>query len=264
MSPSGGWSSALVAPTKASRASSSSLSTSTDTPARSAIARVNSSWLEASRIAAVATARIVSVPSSRASRTWVATTSTTSAIFFAGIVSSRRRPLAIRVNARWRSSSRSRPSAGSATSSRVVFEPMSMQPQIIRSGYRLAGVAGTLWLLRHGDAEPHGSGPDFERRLTARGEQQARAAGRALARMGVSFERVFTSPRVRALDTAPHRVRRARRRAGRARAARGRLRRARRRRAARRGGRCDARCCSSGTSPTSPGWSRRSPRRESR
>jgi phosphohistidine phosphatase len=59
-----------------------------------------------------------------------------------------------------------------------------------------------IWLLRHADAEPHGSGPDFERRLTARGEQQARAAGRALARMGVSFDRVFTSPRVRALDTA--------------------------------------------------------------
>ena len=54
-------------------------------------------------------------------------------IFFAGIVSSRRRPLPMRVNARWRSSSRRRPSAGSATSSRVVFEPMSMQPQIIAS-----------------------------------------------------------------------------------------------------------------------------------
>ena len=63
-------------------------------------------------------------------------------------------------------------------------------------------MAGILWLLRHADAEPHGVGSDFERRLTARGEQQARAAGRALARMGVSFEHVFTSPRVRALDTA--------------------------------------------------------------
>jgi phosphohistidine phosphatase len=79
---------------------------------------------------------------------------------------------------------------------------MSMQPQIIQSGYRLAAVAGILWLLRHADAEPHGVGSDFERRLTARGEQQARAAGRAFARMGVSFDRVFTSPRVRALETA--------------------------------------------------------------
>ena len=40
------------------------------------------------------------------------------------------------------------------------------------------------------------------RRLTARGEQQSRAAGLALARLGVAFDHVFTSPRVRALDTA--------------------------------------------------------------
>jgi phosphohistidine phosphatase len=79
---------------------------------------------------------------------------------------------------------------------------MSMQPQIIQSGYRLAAVAGILWLLRHADAEPHGVVSDFERRLTARGEHQARAAGRAFSRMGVSFDRVFTSPRVRALETA--------------------------------------------------------------
>jgi phosphohistidine phosphatase len=60
----------------------------------------------------------------------------------------------------------------------------------------------TLWLLRHGDAESHGVREDFDRMLTARGEQQAHAAGRALARLGVSFESVFTSPRRRALDTA--------------------------------------------------------------
>jgi phosphohistidine phosphatase len=63
-------------------------------------------------------------------------------------------------------------------------------------------VAKTLWLLRHGDAEAHGTRTDFERRLTARGERQSRAAGRAFARLGVRFEHVFTSPRVRALDTA--------------------------------------------------------------
>jgi phosphohistidine phosphatase len=63
-------------------------------------------------------------------------------------------------------------------------------------------VAKTLWLLRHGDAESHGSRPDFDRRLSDRGERQSRAAGRALARLGVRFEHVFTSPRVRALDTA--------------------------------------------------------------
>jgi phosphohistidine phosphatase len=63
-------------------------------------------------------------------------------------------------------------------------------------------MAGTLWLLRHGDAEPHGARSDFERRLTTRGERQSRAAGRALARLGVSFDSVFSSPRVRALETA--------------------------------------------------------------
>jgi phosphohistidine phosphatase len=63
-------------------------------------------------------------------------------------------------------------------------------------------VARTLWLLRHGDAEPEGAGGDADRRLTAHGEQQARAAGRALERLGVSIEQAFTSPRVRASDTA--------------------------------------------------------------
>lgn len=63
-------------------------------------------------------------------------------------------------------------------------------------------MARTLWLLRHGDAEPHGTRADFERRLTDRGERQSRAAGRAFARLGVRFEHVFSSPRVRALETA--------------------------------------------------------------
>jgi phosphohistidine phosphatase len=63
-------------------------------------------------------------------------------------------------------------------------------------------MAKTLWLLRHGDAEGHGIGTDFDRRLTGRGEHQSRAAGRALARLGVTLELVFASPRVRALETA--------------------------------------------------------------
>jgi phosphohistidine phosphatase len=63
-------------------------------------------------------------------------------------------------------------------------------------------VARTLWLLRHGDAEPHGTRADFERRLTERGEHQSRAAGRTFARLGVRLEHVFASPRVRALETA--------------------------------------------------------------
>jgi phosphohistidine phosphatase len=59
-----------------------------------------------------------------------------------------------------------------------------------------------LWLLRHGEAEPHDARPDPERRLTPRGERQAKSAGAALARLGVEFAVVLTSSRVRALDTA--------------------------------------------------------------
>lgn len=59
-----------------------------------------------------------------------------------------------------------------------------------------------LWFLRHGEAEPHGARPDFDRRLTPRGEEQSRVAGRALAKLEIRFQFVFTSARVRALDTA--------------------------------------------------------------
>jgi phosphohistidine phosphatase len=59
-----------------------------------------------------------------------------------------------------------------------------------------------LWILRHGEAEAHDARPDFERRLTDRGREQARAAGRALAALGVHVHVAFTSPRVRALQTA--------------------------------------------------------------
>jgi len=58
-----------------------------------------------------------------------------------------------------------------------------------------------IWLLRHGDAED-GDGDDAARRLTPKGEAQARAAGQALASMGVEIDVCLTSPRVRALDTA--------------------------------------------------------------
>jgi len=61
-------------------------------------------------------------------------------------------------------------------------------------------VTPVLWLLRHGDAA-EGS-PDAERPLTERGEEQARAAGRALAKLGVELDGCLTSPRVRAADTA--------------------------------------------------------------
>jgi phosphohistidine phosphatase len=63
-------------------------------------------------------------------------------------------------------------------------------------------MAQQLWLFRHGDAEPHGARHDADRRLTAKGEKQARMAGEALARLGLEFAAVYTSPRVRARDTA--------------------------------------------------------------
>jgi phosphohistidine phosphatase len=63
-------------------------------------------------------------------------------------------------------------------------------------------MAQQLWFLRHGEAEPHDARPDPERRLTPRGEEQSRAAGRALAALELSFQVVVTSPLVRALDTA--------------------------------------------------------------
>jgi phosphohistidine phosphatase len=63
-------------------------------------------------------------------------------------------------------------------------------------------MAPQIWLLRHGEAVPHDSKPDDDRELTARGERQALAAGEALARLGVEFSACYTSPKVRARDTA--------------------------------------------------------------
>jgi phosphohistidine phosphatase len=63
-------------------------------------------------------------------------------------------------------------------------------------------MANQLWLLRHGEAEPHDARPDAERRLTERGEGQARVAGRALANLQLTFQAIYTSPKIRARDTA--------------------------------------------------------------
>ena len=63
-------------------------------------------------------------------------------------------------------------------------------------------MAQQLWLLRHGEAEPHDARPDAERRLTDRGREQARAAGCALAALKVQVHLCFTSAKVRARDTA--------------------------------------------------------------
>lgn len=64
-------------------------------------------------------------------------------------------------------------------------------------------MAAQLWLLRHGEAEPHdATDDDGDRPLTPRGEDQSRAAGRALAALELAFHVVYSSPKVRALQTA--------------------------------------------------------------
>ena len=62
--------------------------------------------------------------------------------------------------------------------------------------------ARQLWMLRHADAEPHGTRQDAERRLTERGRRQADVAGLALARVQVSFVAALSSPKARARETA--------------------------------------------------------------
>jgi phosphohistidine phosphatase len=58
-----------------------------------------------------------------------------------------------------------------------------------------------IYLLRHGEAE-EGVGDDAARRLTPKGERQARAAGGALAALATTVDACLTSPKVRAADTA--------------------------------------------------------------
>jgi phosphohistidine phosphatase len=57
-----------------------------------------------------------------------------------------------------------------------------------------------IWLLRHGDAAD--GSPDAERPLTDKGREQSRAAGAALAALGVQLDTCLTSPKRRALETA--------------------------------------------------------------
>jgi phosphohistidine phosphatase len=58
-----------------------------------------------------------------------------------------------------------------------------------------------IYLLRHGEAED-GGGDDAARRLTEKGERQARAAGLALRELGAGIEACLASPKVRAYETA--------------------------------------------------------------
>lgn len=63
-------------------------------------------------------------------------------------------------------------------------------------------MAQQLWMLRHAEAVPHDTKPDTERELTPRGRKQADAAGIALAALGQTFAACYTSPKVRARETA--------------------------------------------------------------
>ena len=63
-------------------------------------------------------------------------------------------------------------------------------------------MARQLWMLRHGEAVPHDSKPDDDRELTPRGRRQAEEAGKALAAINEEFAACYTSPKVRAVETA--------------------------------------------------------------
>lgn len=60
-----------------------------------------------------------------------------------------------------------------------------------------------LYLLRHGDAEDEAaSGRDFDRRLTPEGIKRMRAEAQGMKALGLTFDIVFTSPLLRARETA--------------------------------------------------------------
>jgi phosphohistidine phosphatase len=58
-----------------------------------------------------------------------------------------------------------------------------------------------IYLLRHGEAEDAAS-DDAARRLTEKGEQQARDAGLALKALRIEVDACLASPKMRARDTA--------------------------------------------------------------
>lgn len=59
-----------------------------------------------------------------------------------------------------------------------------------------------VWFLRHGEAVPHEAQPDFDRELTPRGQRQSTDAGKGLARAGIELSACYSSPRIRARQTA--------------------------------------------------------------
>ena len=68
-----------------------------------------------------------------------------------------------------------------------------LQPGAARAQARpLARDRAMIWFLRHGDAAD--GADDFARELTVKGERQSRAAGEALAALGVEIDACLTSP----------------------------------------------------------------------
>jgi phosphohistidine phosphatase len=59
-----------------------------------------------------------------------------------------------------------------------------------------------IYLLRHGDAEDGVNITDFERQLTAKGVSRTQTAARVIAALGVAPAHIFSSPRIRAKQTA--------------------------------------------------------------
>jgi phosphohistidine phosphatase len=59
-----------------------------------------------------------------------------------------------------------------------------------------------VYIVRHAEAEPAGAGGDAGRRLTRRGQVQARAAAAGLRALDVRLDVLLTSPLQRALETA--------------------------------------------------------------
>ncbi|KAI2684728.1 phosphohistidine phosphatase SixA [Pseudomonas sp. TNT3] len=57
-----------------------------------------------------------------------------------------------------------------------------------------------LWVLRHGEAEPHGTRPDSERALTAHGREEVLRSAAKL--IGQPISAIYASPYLRAQETA--------------------------------------------------------------
>jgi phosphohistidine phosphatase len=57
-----------------------------------------------------------------------------------------------------------------------------------------------LWVLRHGEAEPHGTRPDSERALTVHGREEVLRSAAML--IGQPISAIYASPYLRAQETA--------------------------------------------------------------